>query len=93
MTRRSPGAFGPWVPRQRLFEAPWRRRPAPRACVLIVRSFIVLTLALLFLVSMILLTASDFASNGVTGLGVVGAVVCAIVGIGILGAFLQPPRS
>jgi hypothetical protein len=58
-----------------------------------VRSFIVLTLALLFLVAMTFLTVSDFATNGVTGLGVVGAVVCAIVGIGIIGAFLQPPRS
>ncbi|HZU61779.1 MAG TPA: hypothetical protein VE983_12485 [Solirubrobacteraceae bacterium] len=57
------------------------------------RSFLVLTLALLFLTAMTLLTVSDFASNGVTGLGVVGAVVCAIVGIGIIGAFLQPPRS
>ncbi len=57
------------------------------------RSFIVLFLALVFLVPMILLTVSDFAANGVTGLGVVGAVVCTIVGIGILGAFLQPPRS
>jgi hypothetical protein len=58
-----------------------------------VRSFVVLTLALLFLTAMILLTVSDFASNGVTGLGVVAALVCAIVGIGIIGAFLQPPRS
>lgn len=57
------------------------------------RSFVVLTLALLFLVPMVLLTVSDFVSNGVTGLGVVGVLVCAIVGIGIIGAFLQPPRT
>jgi hypothetical protein len=58
-----------------------------------VRSFIVLTIALLFLAAMIFLTVSDFANNRVTGLGVVGAVVCAIVGIGVVGAFLQPPRN
>jgi hypothetical protein len=58
-----------------------------------VRSFVALTLALIFVVAMTWLTVSDFATNGVTGLGVVGAVVCAIVGIGILGAFLQRPRN
>lgn len=60
---------------------------------MIVRSFLVLSIVLLFLAAMIFLTVSDFASNGVTGLGVVGAIVCAILAIGIVGAFLQPPRS
>jgi hypothetical protein len=54
--------------------------------------FVVVTLALLFITAMIYLTAADFVENGVTGLGVVGAVVVAIVAIGTIGAFLQPPR-
>ncbi len=54
--------------------------------------FVVVTLALLFIVAMIYLTVADFADNGVTGLGVVGAVVVAIVAIGTIGSFLQPPR-
>lgn len=55
--------------------------------------FVVLTLALLFITAMGLLTADDFAQNGVTGLGVVGAIVVGIVGIGIIGAFLSPPKG
>jgi hypothetical protein len=54
--------------------------------------FAVVTLALLFIAAMIYLTVADFAENGVTGLGVVGAVVVSIVAIGTIGAFLQPPR-
>jgi hypothetical protein len=54
--------------------------------------FFVVTLALLFITAMIYLTAADFAENGVTGLGVVGAVVVAIVAIGTIGSFLHPPR-
>jgi hypothetical protein len=54
--------------------------------------FVVVTLALLFIAAMIYLTVADFANNGVTGLGVVGAVVVAIVAIGTIGSFLQPPR-
>ena len=54
--------------------------------------FVVVTLALLFIAAMIYLTVADFANNGVTGLGVVGAVVVSIVAIGTIGSFLQPPR-
>jgi hypothetical protein len=54
--------------------------------------FVVVTLALLFIAAMIYLTVADFANNGVTGLGVVGAIVVAIVAVGTIGAFLQPPR-
>ncbi len=54
--------------------------------------FVVVTLALLFITGMIYLTVADFASNGVTPLGVVGAIVVSIVSIGTIGAFLQPPR-
>ena len=44
------------------------------------RSVADLTLALLFITAMTYLTVADFAQNGVTGLGVVGAIVVAIVG-------------
>ena len=54
---------------------------------------IVLTVAILFVTAMALLTIDDFAQNGVTGLGVVGAIVVVIVGIGVFGAFLTPPRE
>ncbi len=54
--------------------------------------FVVVFLALLFIIPMIYLTAADFVENGVTGLGVVGAVVVGIVAVGTIGAFLQPPR-
>ena len=54
---------------------------------------IVLTAAILFVTAMTLLTVDDFAQNGVTGLGVVGAIVVVIMGIGVIGAFLTPPRE
>jgi hypothetical protein len=54
--------------------------------------FFVVTLALLFIAAMIYLTAADFADNGVTGLGIVGAIVVGIVAIGTIGSFLHPPR-
>jgi hypothetical protein len=54
--------------------------------------FFVVTLALLFDAAMIYLTVADFANYGVTGLGVVGAIVVAIVSIGTIGSFLHPPR-
>jgi len=54
---------------------------------------IVLTVAILFVTAMTLLTADDFAQNGVTGLGVVGAIVVVILGVGVIGALLAPPRE
>lgn len=54
--------------------------------------FVVLTLALLFVIAMTFLTVADFANYGVTGLGVVGAIVVVIMGVGIIGAFMAPPR-
>jgi type III secretory pathway component EscU len=55
--------------------------------------FIVLTVAILFVTAMTLLTVDDFAQNGVTGLGVVGAIVVVILGVGVIGAFLAPPKE
>jgi hypothetical protein len=54
--------------------------------------FVVVFLALLFIIPMIYFTAADFAENGVTGLGIVGVIVVGIVTIGTIGGFLQPPR-
>lgn len=54
---------------------------------------IVLTVAVLFVTAMALLTIDDFAQNGVTGLGVVGAIVVVILGVGVIGALLAPPRE
>jgi hypothetical protein len=54
--------------------------------------FVVLLVAVLFVIAMALLTVTDFATYGVTGLGVVGAIVVVIMGVGIIGAFLTPPR-
>jgi hypothetical protein len=55
--------------------------------------YVIFAVALVFVVAMAFLTVNDFAQNGVTGLGVVGAVVVVIVGIGIIGAFLTPPKQ
>jgi hypothetical protein len=54
--------------------------------------YVVLVLALTFIVVMAVLTIDDIATNGVTGLGVVGAGVVIVCGVGILGALLQPPK-
>jgi uncharacterized membrane protein YcjF (UPF0283 family) len=53
---------------------------------------VVIVLALAFIIAMAALTIDDFATNGVTGLGVVGAGVVIVCGVGILGALLQRPR-
>jgi hypothetical protein len=55
--------------------------------------YVVIILALIFVTAMTFLTVADFAQNGVTGLGVVGAIVVAIVGIGVIGALFSPPRG
>ena len=55
--------------------------------------YVIFAVALVFVIAMALLTVNDFAQNGVTGLGIVGAIVVVIVGIGIIGALLTPPRE
>ena len=54
---------------------------------------IVALFAVVFIVGMGLLTALDFANNGVTLVGVVGLMVVIVIGVGVLGALLQPPRK
>lgn len=57
------------------------------------RRLIVLTVAVLFVTAMALLTVADFVQYGVTGLGVVGAIVSTILVVGVIGAFMTPPRD
>ncbi len=57
------------------------------------RRLLIMTVAMLFATAMALLTIDDFATNGVTGLGVVSAIVVVILGVGIFGAFFTPPRE
>ena len=54
---------------------------------------IVFAVAVLFIGAMAVLTALDFANNGVTGLGVVSVGVVLVIGVGIIGAILHPPRK
>jgi hypothetical protein len=54
---------------------------------------VVALFAVVFIFGMGLLTALDFANNGVTLVGVVGAGVVLVIGVGVLGALLQPPRK
>lgn len=48
--------------------------------------------ALLFILGFALLTALYFQSNGVTFVGVVGLVILVVIGVGVLGALIHPPR-
>jgi hypothetical protein len=54
---------------------------------------VVALFAVVFIVGMGLLTALDFANNGVTLVGIVGLIVLIVIGVGVLGALLQPPRK
>jgi hypothetical protein len=55
--------------------------------------FVVFAVAVGFVVGMAVLTALDFENNGVTGLGIVGALVVLVVGVGIIGALTEPPKK
>lgn len=48
--------------------------------------------AVLFILGLGLLTAVYFKDNGVTFVGIVGLVVLVVIGVGVLGALLHPPR-
>ncbi len=51
----------------------------------------VLLAAVLFIVLMGYLTVVDFASQGVTTVGILAAVILLVLSIGILGALRNPP--
>ena len=53
----------------------------------------VLTIALAFIVLLAYLTVVDFVHNGVTGLGVLGAIIVVFFTIGIVGVLRHPPEQ
>lgn len=53
--------------------------------------YLVFAAALVFIGGLGLLTALYLASNGITFVGVLGLIVLVVVGVGVLGALLQPP--
>lgn len=48
--------------------------------------------ALLFILGFGLLTALYVKSNGLTFVGIVGIGVLVVIGVGVIGAMLHPPR-
>lgn len=54
---------------------------------------IVFAVAVVFVCGMAVLTVLDFEQNGVTGLGIVGAIVVIVIGVGVIGALTEPPRK
>ena len=48
--------------------------------------------AVLFILGLGVLTALYIKTNGVTFVGIVGVCVLVVVGVGVLGALLHPPR-
>lgn len=54
---------------------------------------IVFAVAVLFICGMAVLTIMDFEQNGVTGLGIAGAIVVIVIGVGVIGALTEPPRK
>jgi hypothetical protein len=50
-------------------------------------------IALVFTLALAAATIADFASNGVTGLGVVSACIVVFFGLALVGLIRQPPRE
>jgi hypothetical protein len=55
--------------------------------------YLVFAGALVFIGGFAVLTALYLSSNGITLVGVVGLIVLIIIGVGVIGAILQPPRE
>jgi lipopolysaccharide export LptBFGC system permease protein LptF len=54
---------------------------------------VVFAISLVFTALLAYLTVLDFARNGVTALGVLGALIVIFFGIGFVGALRHPPRQ
>jgi hypothetical protein len=54
---------------------------------------VVLAVAIVFIGGLATLTARDLSIHGVTFVGAAGVVVVVVVGVGVIGALLQPPRK
>lgn len=55
--------------------------------------YVVLVVAVVFVLVLGALTALDFKNNGVSVVGVLGLCVVIICGVGVIGAALHPPRK
>ncbi len=54
--------------------------------------YVVFAAAILFVGGMALLEVLYLRNNGLTAVGLLGLLVVIVCGVGVLGAFLQPPR-
>jgi hypothetical protein len=55
--------------------------------------YLVFAGALVFIGGFAALTALYLSNNGITFVGVVGLIVLIIIGVGVIGAILHPPRE
>ena len=55
--------------------------------------YLVFAGALVFIGGFAVLTAFYLSNNGITVVGVVGLIVLIIIGVGVIGAILHPPRE
>ena len=55
--------------------------------------YLVLAVAIVFVLAFAALTAVEIAYNGVTVAGVVGVGVVVVCGVGVIGAAIHPPRK
>jgi uncharacterized membrane protein len=55
--------------------------------------YLVLAVSILAILAFAALTAIELENNGVTFAGVVGVGVLIVVGVGVIGAALHPPRK
>ena len=55
--------------------------------------YVVLAVAIVFVLAFGVLTALEFVNNGVTVAGLVGAGVVIVCGVGVIGAALHPQRK
>jgi hypothetical protein len=55
--------------------------------------YVVLAVAIVFVLAFGVLTVLEFVANGVTVAGLVGAGVVIVCGVGVIGAALHPQRK
>jgi hypothetical protein len=55
--------------------------------------YLVLPVAILAVLAFAVLTAIELSQNGVTLAGIVGVCVVIVLGVGVIGAALHPPRK
>jgi len=55
--------------------------------------YLVLPVAIVAVLAFAVLTAIELSQNGVTLAGIVGVCVVIVLGVGVIGAALHPPRK